>query len=134
MPLPAMHPTTLPLFHLLQTRLLFRSEILRNLTVCFDNGIAHPFSSVAADSFQLRTGLFDDRGDLVHLFVGQPKLPLQTVLHRPSGKTVTMRTEKEMMRRGRADENAGGASGHKDEHETGDQFPLQRAIHCPTSS
>jgi hypothetical protein len=129
-----MHPVLPAFFHLLQTLLLFRGEDRRDLAMRLSDRFVDAAASVASNLFELRSCLFDDRRNLVHLFVGQPELPLQTVLHRLSGKTVTMRTEKEVMRRGRADENAGGAAGHKNEHETGDQFPFQRAIHCATSS
>src|ERR1700731_1025740 len=129
-----LEPTSTPFFHLFQPLLLLRGEIRRNLAVRFGNRFADAAAGVAPDFFELRPRFLDDRRNLGHLFVRQTKLPLQTALHRLSGKTVTMRAEEETMGHGRTHEHASGAAGQKHQYKTGDQFPFQRAIHWATSS
>ena len=109
----------MPFLHLFQALLLLGREIGRDFAMRFGNCIAHAPAGIASDLFELRTGFFDDRRNLGHLFVRQPKLPLQTGLHRLSGKTVTMRAEEVMCHRP-AHEHASGAAGQKYQHETGE--------------
>src|ERR1700726_100117 len=123
-----LEPTSMPFFHLFQPLLLLRREKRRDLAVRFGNRFTDAAASVASNFFELGPRFLDDRRNLGHLFFRQAKLPLQTALHRLSGKTVTMCAD-EVMRCGRAHEDASGAAGQKHQHETGDQFPFQRAIH-----
>src|SRR5260370_19748792 len=134
MPSSAMHPTSAPLFHVLQTLLLLRGENRRDLAVGFGNCFADATTSVASNFFELRARFFDDRRNLGHLFVGEPKLPSQTVFHRLSNKPVRIWSEHEMVSNRHGQEYAGGAASDKHEQASGDQFPFQRATHCATSS
>src|ERR1700686_3104518 len=119
-----LEPTSMLFLQLFQALLLLRREKRRDLAVRFGNRFADAPAGVASNFFELRPRFLDNRRNLGHLFVRQTKLPLQTVLHRLSGKTVTMRTEEETMRCGRAHEHASGAAGQKHQYETGDQFPF----------
>src|SRR5205823_1475825 len=92
-----LHPMPLARFHLFQTLLLFRREVLRNLAMRSGDRFPHALAGIAADLLQLCASLFDNRRNLGHLFVGQPKLPFQMVLHRSGGKTGWMLCENEMM-------------------------------------
>src|SRR5438046_2064604 len=120
MPLPVMHPASPAFFHLLQTLLLFRCQNRSDLAVLLGNRFANATTSIASDLFELCARFVDDRRDLGHLFVGQTKLPLQTVLHRLCDKTVRMRREHEVMCHPRANENSGSATGNKNEDGAGD--------------
>ena len=75
-PVSAMHPAPLPLFHLLQTLFLFRRKDGRDIPVRLSNRLAHAAAGVAPDFFELRARFFDDRRDFGHLLVRQSKLPL----------------------------------------------------------
>src|SRR5581483_1963095 len=92
------------------------------------------FPGIAPDLFQLGARFFNNRRDLVHLFVGQAQLPTQPVLHALRDHSVRMLPEHEVMPDCHRHENTGGAAGDEDEQKTGDQFPLQRAVHGATSS
>ena len=106
-----LEPAVMARLHLFQALLLFRCENGRNLAVRFGNCVAHAPAGITSNLFELRARLFDDRRNLGQLLVGQFELPLEAVLHRLSGKSVTMRTEKEVMGCGRAYEHARGAAG-----------------------
>ena len=118
----------------MEALLLFRSEQWRNLAVRFSDRVSNLPTSVAADFFQLRSRFVDDRRNLGHLFVGQAQLPFQAVLHHLRDHSLGMGSEDKAMRDRHCHEHAGRAAGDEYEQETGDQFPLQRAIHGATSS
>src|SRR6516162_6635075 len=92
------------------------------------------FACIASNVFELRAGFLNDRRNLGHLFVRQPKLPLQPVFHRSSDKTVRMRREHEPISDRCRYEQTGGTAGHENHQKASNQFPFQRAIHCATSS
>src|SRR5205085_7268148 len=89
-------PAAMARFHLFQALLLLRCEIRRNLAMRFGNRIAHAPAGIASNLFELRARLFDDRRNLGQLLISQFELPLETVLHRLSGKTVLMCAEEVM--------------------------------------
>src|SRR6202162_4999479 len=129
-----LHPLPPPFFHLFQALLLFGREVLRDLAMGLVDCVPDTAAGIATDFFNFLAGLVDDRPDLGHLLIGQPKLPSQSVFHGLSEDTARMLSKHEVMTNGRGHEHAGRAAGNKDQQETGDQFPLQRAIHCETSS
>lgn len=128
-----LHPMLTPGFEVFQSLLLLRRQILRDLSMGLSQHLANMFAGVAANFFQLGPGFIDDRADLGHLFVGQTQLPAQPTLHRLGGDS-GMGGKHEVMPDCHAHENSRRSAGDENQQKTGDKFPLQRAVHCATSS
>src|SRR5947209_1218201 len=98
------------------------------------NYVANTFAGVAAN-FRKLDGRFVDNGrDFRDLIVGEAKLPAQTVLHALGHHSRRVLGKQKVVANGHGDEDAGRAAGHEDQQEPGNQFPLQGAVHCATSS
>ena len=131
---PPVVPAMMALFDVVQFLPLLICNERRQLPVSFGNDFMDTPAGVAADLLKLRSGFIDDRRDFGELFRRQIKLSLQTFPHLFGHNRAVMNHEEKMPRVHRADECARHAAGEKHQKKTGDQFPLQRPIHCENSA
>jgi hypothetical protein len=121
-------------FDALQFLALLFSNNGCQLPVSFGHDFVDAPAGIAPDLLELRSGVIDDWRHLGNLFRRQIKLSLQSLAHSLANHSAVMSHEEKMPCVRRAHKSARHSTGEKNEEETGDQFPLQRAVHCKTSA
>jgi hypothetical protein len=126
-------PAAMSLFDLFQFFALFVGEMGRHLSMGFVQDFTDTLACVASHLLELRSRSVEDRRDLGHLFRGQIKFSLQPVAHSLTDVPAMVKLEEKMPHVRCAQESTRQSTGKKNQEETSDQSPFQRAIHCNNS-
>jgi hypothetical protein len=89
----------------------------------------HTLAGVDSHLLELSGRSIEDRRYLGHLFRCQIKFSLQPVAHSLTDVSAMVKFEEKMPDVRCAHESARQSTGEKNQEETSDQFPFQRAIH-----
>src|SRR5579884_242676 len=127
-------PSPAALFDLLQGLPLFIREAGSHLTMCLLDDLAHTPAGIAPHVAQLGSSFINDRGNLGHLLRRQIEILAQALFHSRCQQSRSMCFNKEMPRVHAAQNCPGNSTCDKDQDESGQQFPLQGAVHCENSS
>jgi hypothetical protein len=126
-------PAAMSLFDLFQFLALLIREIGFHLSMGFVQDSTDTLAGFASHLLELHSRSIEDRRDLCHLFRIQIKFSLQPVAHSLTNVAAMMNLDEKMPHVRCAHESTCQPTGKKNQEETGDQFPLQRAIHCKSS-
>jgi hypothetical protein len=129
-----MVPASMSILDLLQFLALLFSDNGRHLLVPFGHYLVDAPAGIAPHLLELCSGFIDDWRNFGDLFRRQIKLSLQPFPHSLADHCAVMSHEEKMPRVRCPHESARHATGEKNQEETGDQFPPQRAIHCENSA
>jgi hypothetical protein len=125
-------PATMPLFDSLQFLPLFVCEMGRHLSMRFVQDFTDATAGLASHLLELRGRSIEHRRDFRYLFRSQSEFSRERLAHSLTDVSAMMKLEK-MPRVRCAHESARQTTGDKNQEETSDQFPFQRAIHCKSS-
>jgi hypothetical protein len=129
-----MVPSPVPLLDLLQFLALFVCEINSHLPVRFSNRLMNAPGRVSPNISELGRCFINDRRNFGDLFWCQVELGAEPFLHSPPDQFRTVK-RKEMMPGIRSShERASDSPGDEHEDKSGNEFPLQRAVHFTNSS
>jgi hypothetical protein len=128
-----MAPAPVALFDLLQFLALLFCEVDRHLPVLFHDDLVNASAGVAPHLLKLGGRLIDDGRYFDDLFRRQIQLRTEPFLHPRAYhfRAVKFREEK-MASVKSSKEDTGNAPGDKDEDESRNELPLQRAAHLKT--
>jgi hypothetical protein len=122
------------LFDLLQFLALSVREINSHLPVRLGDDLMHVPASIAPNVSQLRGGFIDNRRYFGDLFWRQVKLGTEPFFHSGADPFGTMKVKEKMPGIHSPKKRASDSPSNEHEDESGNQFPLQRAVHFKTSS
>jgi hypothetical protein len=122
------------LFDLLQFLALFVREVGSHLPMGLGDDLMHTPTGVSPNVSQLRGCSFDNRRYFGDLFWRQVKLAAESFFHSGADPFGTMKFREKMPGIHSPKKRATDSPGDEHEDESGNQFPLQRAIHFKTSS
>jgi hypothetical protein len=129
-----MPPSSVPLLDLLQFLALFICQINGHLPVCLSHGLMNAPGRVSPNVSELGSCFVNDRRNLGDLFWCQVKLGAESFLHSVADQFRTVKGKEMMAGIRSSHERASDSPGEEHEYKSGNEFPLQRAIHFTNSS
>ena len=129
-----MTPAPVPLFDLLKFLALFVGKIGSHLPVRLSDRLMNAPGGVSPNISELQCCFVDNRRNLGDLFRCQVQLRAEPFLHSPADQFRTMKRKELMLRIQSSQERATNSTGDKHEDKSGNEFPLQRAVHLKNSS
>ena len=131
---PTMMPMTVPLLDLLQFLALFICQINGHLPVRFSHGLMNAPGRVSPNVSELGSCFVNDRRNFGDLFWCQVEFGAEPFLHSPADQFRTVKGKEMMAGKRSPHERASDSPGDEHEHKSGNEFPLQGAIHFTNSS
>jgi len=127
-------PSSMSLFDLLQLLALFVCEIDGHLPVRLGNGLMNATGGLSPNVSELHRCFVDDRRNLGDLFRREVELGAEPFLHSRADQFRMMEPKEMMLRIHSPKKCAAHYTSDKHEEESGNEFPLQRAVHFRNSS
>jgi hypothetical protein len=129
-----MMPSPMSLFYLLQFLALFVCEIDDHLSVRLSHRLMNAPGCVSPNISELGRCFVNDRRNFGDLFWGQLELGAEPFLHSRADQFRTVKCKEMLAGIQSSHERASDSPGDKHEHKSGNEFPLQRAVHFANSS
>jgi len=126
-------PAPMSIFDLFQLAPLLVRQDASHLLVRFCNDFMDAPAGVAPHFVKLCSSFIQRRRNFGHLLRRQTQFSLQSLPHSLADHRGTRRHEEKMPRVRCPYESTRHTAGEKNQEETGDQFPLQRAVHRENS-
>ena len=129
-----MPPAPMPLFDLLKFLALFVGKIGSHLPVRLSDRLMNAPGCISPNISKLQCCLVDNWRNLGDLVRCQIQLRAEPFLHAPADQFRAMKRKELMLRIQSSQERATNSPGDKHEDKSGNEFPLQRAVHLRNSS
>ena len=129
-----MMPSPMSLLDLLQFLALFFCEIYSHLSMRFSNRLMNAPGRVSSNISELGRCFINNRGNFGDLFWCQVELGAEPFLHSPGDQFRTVKCKEMLASIQSSHERASDSPGDKHEDKSGNEFPLQSAIHFTNSS
>jgi hypothetical protein len=129
-----MMPSSVSLLDLLQFLALFVCKIDGHLPMRVSNRLMNAPGRVSPNVSKLGRCFVNDRRNFGDLFWCQVELGAEPFLHSPADQFRTVKGKEMMAGKRSPHERASDCPGDEHEHKSGNEFPLQPAIHFTNSS
>jgi len=129
-----MVPATMSFFDLLQFLTLLVREIDGHLLMRVGNCLMNPAGRVSPNVSELRRCFVDDRRNFGDLLRRQVEFGAKSFFHPPADEFRAVKRKELMAGIHSSKERATDCTGDKHEDESGNEFPLQAAVHFKNSS